>query len=206
MSRWVLIGLLVMTVLVIGINDAHATNKILGITIKHGSLVVLVDLSGVSGTKLATVRVDATIGFLCQGPQGQLVNPGEPEFQDVTLTQTQIVNQFDSNGKATAMFTFQLVGDCHQLQYDVVGNSEMVVQVVATTDYESCTGNENKAGPDGIFDGDPCFEFNGTVKTTKVIESSQTTCDDTYEFPVPVGEELENCESIVIAHQGGGNL
>jgi hypothetical protein len=205
MSKRILVGLLVMSMAATWSSDALAFNRINGILIRHTDLNVTVFLSGVGQNVIATVALEAIVEILCTNPQDKSTNPGTPELQPVSQTQSQVVtrDQFDGNGQASVTFVFDFSGlTCHQKNFKKVPESELTAGLVATIAYKQCNGTE--PGPDGIRDGDPCFEFGGTSETVKVLEVVETTCEPGIRNPdgtVP-SQEL-TCDSQVVAHQGG---
>jgi hypothetical protein len=202
----VIIGLLVMSVLAMWGTDANAFNRINGVIIKHSNLTAVVSLSGAGGNDtLVTIALDVTVEFICKGPQDQ--STGNPETQDVTATQTERLTGDDfTNGQAVVTFVFDLVTgtQCHQNNFVKVQGSELAAGLVATIAYKSCIGKE--PGADNFNDGDSCFEFGGTVETTKVIEAVRTECDPGVRDPVTgsVPPQELSCETTVVGHRGSG--
>jgi hypothetical protein len=199
-------ALLVVSLILMWGAEASAFNRINGILIRHGSLIATVFLTGSGAAdSLVTVALDVTVEYLCKNPQDKFTDPGTPERQDVTATQSQVLtnDDFDGQGKASVTFVFDFASlQCHQNNFTKVAESELAVGLTLTTAYKKCVGKE--PGPDGINDGTACFEFGKTVETTNVIEAVQTTCEAGVRNPdgtVPDQEFI--CETSVVAHRGG---
>jgi hypothetical protein len=204
MYKRVLMGLLVVSVVAMWGSAAQAFNRINGVLIKHSDLTVEVDLQGVpAADTLVRIVLDLTVEIVCRNPQNMVVDPGTPEFQDVTLMNTARVTSADfTNGKFLLVVVFDLSAtECHQNNFIKVPGSELARSVSATTAWLQCNGKE--PGTDGITDGDACFEFGGTVETTRSrpIEVLQTECtsdvirNDDGTFP---SHELD-CDSVVVS-------
>ena len=181
MGKRICIGLMVASMVAVWGTDANAFNRINGILIKHGSLEAVVFLNGPpAADTLLTVAATLTVEMLCKNPQDKSVDPGTPERQEAEITQSQIVTSdaFDKvSGKAEVTFVFDFDSlKCHQKNFKVHPGSVLAISVSAVTAWTKCNGKE--PGPDGVRDGNACYEFDGAVQTinTKPIEAVQTTC------------------------------
>jgi hypothetical protein len=118
-------------------SDSYAFNRINGILIKHSSFEVTVFLSGaaINADTKVTVSITVTTEFICINPQSKTIDPGNPELQDVDLTQTEELtsDRFDANGHAVITFDFteelQRDTSCHQGKFQKVANTVLVVAV-----------------------------------------------------------------------------
>jgi hypothetical protein len=83
MSKWVLIGLLAVSVLAMWGSAVNAFNRINGIIIRHSDLVAEVTLCGdpLVNTQL-TLNLDVVVEIACRNPGGHVPNgkPGHPTF------------------------------------------------------------------------------------------------------------------------------
>lgn len=182
MSKRILTGLLVVSMLLMGAPDANAFNRILGIVLRHSDLTVDVFLRGAPPSQDTTLTVSATIlvEIICRNPKDKLVGPGTPEQQVVDATQDKIITSdlFDpQTGEALVSFVFVLDDlRCHQRNYRMVPGSALALNVSADTSW--------------------------TNKKNQTIEALATTCVNVLGRDSDgnvISGEL-GCESEVVSH------
>jgi hypothetical protein len=173
MSKRVLIGLLAVSVVAMWGSEANAFNRIGDIAIKHSSeWREEVTMSGFEQGSLLKLVGRTVVGFICK-KEG---SPTILEKRKVRLKGRKQLGPCCSTQEVWSLILDQISSVQCPPPFTKVEGSELIVKFDATTTWKRCNGVE--PGPDGIDDGNPCFEFSSTDETTVTIEALRTfNCD-----------------------------